>query len=798
METHRRRVALQLGDIERGLAAADSSSTATPYRDEGVPVPKGFLDPTLGNKSSGFYSSTMEGIMATQRPGLNHGPNSPLSSHRRRASNTHGSDSGLGSSIMSVSEKFAMESPATSMTEEEHAKQFMAASAITRSAAAHASSMGGLPRLSERAINRIQEHILAPLLATPSLKDFHPLVRDCPRRIHQKEIVCLRDLEKTLLLMAPVSDKDPRADVVGRVTHCGRCLKDRAKTAKLYQNFCLTSIYCIQATVEFLNEREQTRPHDRPYTNGYFVDLVDQIKRYAQQVQATRAKEEAGEDLDEMDAEKYVSPAPYICRLVCCYFGHHLSSSGHGVFPHESLWPEAYTAAYRLYKKLELTNTLHRSDEIRLYGGPTRNGRPAELVRVKKNGKAISIATGEPIANVDDDTQGGMKIKRSLSEDEDDESAVRSMARRKRSASAAELAPRQCSAPGCDKQFKRPCDLTKHEKTHTRPWKCPHTDCKYHEQGWPTEKELGRHINDKHSSAPKFYPCLYTPCAYKSKRESNCKQHMEKTHGWVYVRSKNNGKKGAPSSIAPATPHMDSPSTTDSYGIATPENNDFEMRNAYDNSPVNDYHNDSVPLGPTFRMDISPVESHPSHPQWSSSGTFPDLFEATNAFSVNDGQDMANYAPYPEDLFPGDDLYSAPAQLPTPSNGIFQREQPSFAHPAIPTNADPIPHISPAGQGNAMLYTPSSMDHVDDFNDYNSSHGGNDFTLFPSMATSVGHPSANSNTLFGEISNSVPSDAVNFGPNTQHLEDFYAMNSSTGPMWTSDDEATYGNYGDHS
>ena len=61
------------------------------------------------------------------------------------------------------------------------------------------------PRLSARASNRIHEHILKPLLGKASLEAFHPIVKDCPRRIHGKEIVCLRDLEKTLFFMANVS-----------------------------------------------------------------------------------------------------------------------------------------------------------------------------------------------------------------------------------------------------------------------------------------------------------------------------------------------------------------------------------------------------------------------------------------------------------------------------------------------------------------------------------------------------------------------------------------------------------------
>ena len=98
----------------------------------------------------------------------------------------------------------------------------------------------------------------------------------------------------------------------------------------------------------------------------------------------------------------------------------------------------------------------------------------------------------------------------------------------------------QCSL--CDKEFKRGVDLTKHLKTHERPWKCPDEKCKYHEYGWPTEKERDRHFNDKHSATPMLYRCPFSPCPYSSRRKSNCKQHMEKVHGREYVRSKNNGK----------------------------------------------------------------------------------------------------------------------------------------------------------------------------------------------------------------------------------------------------------------
>jgi len=99
------------------------------------------------------------------------------------------------------------------------------------------------------------------------------------------------------------------------------------------------------------------------------------------------------------------------------------------------------------------------------------------------------------------------------------------------------------SCPHCEKHFDRACDLNKHAKSHSRPFKCAFQSCKYWSLGWPTAKELERHNNDKHSAAPRTYPCLFQHCSYKSKRESNCKQHMEKTHGWSYVRSKSNGRR---------------------------------------------------------------------------------------------------------------------------------------------------------------------------------------------------------------------------------------------------------------
>lgn len=106
-------------------------------------------------------------------------------------------------------------------------------------------------------------------------------------------------------------------------------------------------------------------------------------------------------------------------------------------------------------------------------------------------------------------------------------------------------------------------------KTHTRPFKCEVPDCKYHIIGFPTEKENERHFNDKHTTLPLPHKCYREDCTYASKRLSNLKQHMEKKHGWNYVRTKSNGKKASPQST-PDTPALTTPGTSTAQSFSTP------------------------------------------------------------------------------------------------------------------------------------------------------------------------------------------------------------------------------------
>jgi uncharacterized C2H2 Zn-finger protein len=682
VDANRRRVALTLNDIDEALAktqelSQSSGSKLKTLRDTSLPIPRGFLEGPIVDPKM-----TKEEERRTLRP----------RGRSSRAPEDH-SDSGLGTSVASTNEKRG----AVTASKKEAKVQTRC---LTRSAAATA---GKLPSLGPRAINRIHEHTLRPLLAKPTLKEFEPIVLDIPRRIRSKEIICLRDLEKTLIFMAPVSQL-LTSNGVWENTYRTLCLKEKAKSASLYLDFCLTSVRCIQATVEYISDREQIRPADRPYTNGYFLDLKDQILEYGKQL----AAKNSGDDMD-IDA----------------------------------------------------------SDEIKLIGGLSENGRPAELVRVRKDGTYISLDTGMPV-ETDDDVP--IKMKRSLSQQlEDEEEIQRSMARRKKNASPEELAPKKCREPGCNKEFKRPCDLTKHEKTHSRPWKCPVSTCKYHTYGWPTEKEMDRHHNDKHSDAPAMYECSFKPCPYKSKRESNCKQHMEKAHGWTYVRTKTNGKKlpsiaGSVQQQTPPLGNMSTPSSTEYNSVPTPPQND-----------VTQFMGNDFPLYPTDSdwMSVNNIPSEAMHMDLTLDSTSP-----ASASSYE------QYAPYQNGsafILDNEDLYAAhmqlPAQFPSPEQVVMygnpkmmQQQLPMYQQvpqqipqqisQQIPVQSAPS-QFSPTGQETAMLFTPNSLRDVDEGFDDSFGADGMDFPLFPGdngvVKTNDYQP------LFGEI----PSANMGFSQNSQ-------------------------------
>ncbi|KAF1999454.1 zinc finger transcription factor ace1 [Amniculicola lignicola CBS 123094] len=577
-----------------------------------------------------------------------------------RSPHDHASDSGLGSSVsgskygkpgslllvLSTPPSNIHKDDAASLTRESISTSVSSThAAITRSFSALGVS-DDKHTLGDYACKQIHDHIIKPILAEESLKDFHPLINDVPRRIGEKNITNLRDLEKTLIFLAPEFSATPTS----------------------YLRFCERSIHLLHATVDSLSDQDQRLPTDRPYTNGYFLDLLEQIRRYAAIMAATRQKIAEGEDLDDMD----YSP----------------------------------------------------DEKITIRGGLSHDGKPAEFVR-EKDGKVIPL----------DDRRHSESSKRALSDDEDDEAIKRSMARRRKSDKPGDV---MHTCRDCKKEFKRPCDLTKHEKTHSRPWKCSEEKCKYFDLGWPTEKERDRHVNDKHSAAPPQYKCHYPPCTYASKRESNCKQHMEKAHGWEYVRSKSNGRKrapttgsertpptpltpypGTPSSVlatTPMTPFLASPSIQmgdyepHPYGFGTPAMSLADYHEDYRRcsastfeSSISTYSSDQSPVeANAFELAVTPEDTTINHNvdfTFGSNANFNNVYQQPTP-AMSTGADFNSF-----DAFD----FSRPLQV------------------TIPPVTSGIPHLSPMAQPDVTLFSPQ-MQMDEGYGDYERPSG--DFTLF--------------------------------------------------------------------
>ncbi|KAG6048712.1 hypothetical protein E4U17_007055 [Claviceps sp. LM77 group G4] len=663
VDANRRRIALTLNEIDEVLAKTASLSLSSPkisksslIRDRSPAVPRAFLDLPVVDPSMAKPDFERRSSLRT----------------RSARPSRHASDSGLGSSIASIEEK---EKDMPAQTNEKPSIKPYSVTSVVNGAP---SSQQLLPALSRRAVDRIHEHMIRPLLEKPSLTEFETLVLDVPRRIRSKEIICLRDLEKTLIFMAP----------------------ETAKSVAAYLDFCLTTIRCVQATVEYLPEREQVRSDDRPYTHGYFIDLKEQICQYGMQLAAARGQSGAA---DEMD--------------------------------------------------------INKDDKIRLFGGIAENGRPAELVRIRKDGTAVSLATGKLV----DLGEPPLQFKRSLSEQRDDEEEVmRSMARRRKNATAEELAPKRCREPGCDKEFKRPCDLTKHEKTHSRPWKCPVISCPYHRTGWPTEKERDRHTNDKHSDAPILHKC--EQCVFKSKRMSNLKQHMERAHNTPYVRTKTNGKKGLGKPAPPAqmqfqeqsqqqTPLLDSispPTSTSSYSVPTPPVDQDSLLFTNYQTEEDLFATCGNVLDPTMLTleDISPSSSSPY-------AQYPPYQDGSNFIVSSDEELYAASMRLPPQLLPHDPIYqSKPMHLGLP---IYQAGVPR----SVPVTETPAHFYHPTGQENAMFFASQSFRGVDegiggifpgDGQDFQLYSAANDKSSMQIIQQSLFEDDANTSLAFAQTS----------------------------------------------
>ncbi|OJD22452.1 hypothetical protein ACJ73_06201 [Blastomyces percursus] len=710
-----RRRAVFLDKFERNLSGLGSDFSLPPLnkssRDNDSPVTRALLDAQM--------TDTDPINVDTDSRNKDRDFKTVRDQHRSRR---YSCDSGIGSSVSGSSMSSSINTreqvrKATHSLKDQEVKVVLTESAINRSI----SSTGSLPEVPTFGVaarKHIDHFILVPILREKRLSPFHPLIRTVPNRIESREISCLRDFEKTILFLAPVSEIRSLDNVPDIAHTVNERLKRYTQSKAAYIGFCEFTIQCLHTTVGYLNDRDQRRPSDRPYTNGYFLDLVEQMRQYSAMVGASRERQ---------------GPRPR--------------------------------------SRTTENNTEYSSDEeVTLEGGLSVTGRPAELVRRKKDKQTISLRTGKPY----DEKASPVipMIKRTLSMESCDDGVARSMARRKKNAPPLDI-NQKCK--DCDKVFKRPCDLTKHEKTHSRPWKCAEQSCKYFEIGWPTEKERDRHVNDKHSKSPPLFKCHFANCSYQSKRQSNCKQHMEKAHGWLYVRSKNNGKGGnrmAGSGSGQPTPRTSSIQTPNSgiMDLPTPQSHPTPSPYLTNVSPYEQsLQYTSPPSGYPLNDMIDPHnQDFQLFPDSTTNNNLFDDFNTTNAFAPQldfsafqaslEASDPNEYVPSLDMHIPSvpssantpngsgpmgsgglldetafDPTHPTPnfdfdfdnldneytvmnMQLLTPAQSVEVHGLSSFSRNPSPTCPEPQPklninhNLSPAGQGNLMLYSPNSQE----------------------------------------------------------------------------------------
>ncbi len=301
-----------------------------------------------------------------------------------------------------------------------------------------------------------------------------------------------------------------------------------------------------------------------------------------------------------------------------------------------------------------------------------------------------------------------------------------------------------------------------------------------------------------------MYKCQYHPCPYESKRESNCKQHMEKAHGWAYVRSKNNGKSDKKLKAGKKTPTTPQISTPGSYifDASSPElgeaSSSYHTSGAY--SGERSMHSsavgsdDSSPHSaietPFMGMDDTFCPFDPSlawNESWNGLATAGPSDYAPTSHRLSWDGSMTNAPTVPSSfetsLTPNEqdpiftenfdwsnlnnDYTSMNIQLVTPAGSIDTRSLDAFSRNPSISLEEPVggkvPSLSPGAQGNVMLYSPYSQNEnsVDEgYDDFATDAGkpANDFPLFGDSHNSSSLSSAGNEQMFQDLAAFVPSN----------------------------------------
>lgn len=294
-----------------------------------------------------------------------------------------------------------------------------------------------------------------------------------------------------------------------------------------------------------------------------------------------------------------------------------------------------------------------------------------------------------------------------------------------------------------------------------------------------------------------MHKCKYPPCPYESKRESNCKQHMEKAHGWAYIRSKNNGKTDRkaprvknPSSLSNATPASsifeasspefgEAPSPPVSYGgFPVTRSVNGSVAGSDESIPQSTSDNGWMdpafaPLTPNFSygqiQEFSPVSLQ--HQSWDDPSidisNIPPHFDATSPALEMDPIFNNNF-----DWSNLNDVSSFNLQLYTPANSVDNLSIDAYSRiPSVSLKYPPsgqIPSLSPGAQGNVMLYSPFSNSDSAIDEGYDEFAGdlrkpGTDFALFEESKVSSAGAAGMMFQELESIQNSWPGRVADFG-----------------------------------
>ena len=271
---------------------------------------------------------------------------------------------------------------------------------------------------------------------------------------------------------------------------------------------------------------------------------------------------------------------------------------------------------------------------------------------------------------------------------------------------------------------------------------------------------------------------------------------MEKAHGWAYVRSKNNGKKSKTSASGktPPTPQM---STPGSYIFDTPTPEIQEGPTFYQPAPIHripdslagsvvdpelpgPFGNEMMgftdtfgPMDPNFSWAASGNEFGSGNATEYSTSTHRTSWDAAmaNPLAPLSSFESSSNQQEEEPLFGtsfdwsnmDQDLTSLNIQLITPATSIDTRPLDAFSRNASISHEGQsgahIPSLSPGAQGDAMLYSPYSMQSNDPsadegFVEFNNDllKPTHDFSLFDSSNPSLSLNSATNEGMFQDLS----------------------------------------------